>query len=482
MHPEPTSRPAAPRSPLVELMTVAAPSIAAMMSYPLKQFVDARMVSELGSGQFTAQGDGGIVAWVYIGTYFSALSIISTYVAQHLGAGRPERGAAYLWNGLFLALLGAVPAFVGAFFIEHLFGAFFADPERVEMASLYCRVLLLGAFFPIAARVVGFYFYGMHKPSVVFIASLLGALTNIVFNYALIFGHWGFPELGLRGAALGTVIASAVEFTLPMAVFCSPRWSRRWRVFGEWRPSRRIVREIIRVGWPGGVTVGNEMTCWAIFMAVIIGRLGEAHSAASWIALRYMTLSFQPTLGLQMAVSAVVGRHIGARDRVAAEHRAWLGMKLGMLYMATCAVLFVVFRDRLFGFFITDEYSPEIAAEILKVGGAVMICAAFFQLFDAMAIIMFGALRGAGDTVWPGLVSAAMSWILIIGVGGSISLLWPELGAVGPWIGAALFITALGTTMVWRFARGPWREIELVREPEAEPESAALPEPAGAAT
>jgi MATE family multidrug resistance protein len=468
MHPETTTHPSASqRSPLVELMTIAAPSIAAMMSYPLKQFVDARMVSELGGIAFTAQGDGGIFAWVYIGACFSSLSVVSTYVAQHLGAGRPERGAAYLWNGLLLAALCAIPAMVGSFFAHDLFGLFFDDPERVRMASMYCRVLLMGAFFPIAARVIGFYFYGMHRPSVVFIASLLGAVTNIALNYAMIFGHWGFPEMGLRGAAIATVIASAAEFTLPMAVFCSPRWARKMHVFAEWRPSKRILKELVRIGWPGGMMVGNEMTCWAIFMAVIVGRMGEAHSAASWIALRYMMLSFQPTLGLQMAVSAVVGRHIGARNRQAAEHRAWLGMKLGMAYMASCAVLMIVFRKQMIGSFITDEYSAEMAAQVLTIGSSVMICAAFFQLFDAMAIIMAGALRGAGDTVWPGAITAALSWVFIVGVGLLIARLRPEWGAVGPWIGAALFITTLGIAMVWRFARGPWREIDLVRTPTA---------------
>lgn len=212
--------------------------------------------------------------------------------------------------------------------------------------------------------------------------------------------------------------------------------------------------------------VGNEMTCWAIFMAVIIGRLGEAHSAASWIALRYMTLSFQPTLGLQMAVAAVVGRYIGARDRAAAEHRAWLGLGLGMAYMTTCALVMVVFRRELIGYFVTDGYSPEIAERVLSIGGAVMICAGFFQLFDAMAIIMMGALRGAGDTVWPGVTTALLSWTFIIGGGLAISAIWPEWGAIGPWIGAALFITALGLTMLWRFVRGPWREIELVDDPD----------------
>jgi len=462
---ETTSPPAAPRrSPLAELMLVAAPSIAAMMSYPLKQFVDARMVSELGGVAFTAQGDGGIIAWVYIATYFSALSVVSSYVSQHLGAGRPQRGAAYLWNGLWLAALGAIPALIGAFFVEDLFRLFFDSPERIAMATTYCNILLMGAFFPIAARVVGFYFYGMHKPSVVFIASLVGAVANIALNYAMIFGHWGFPEMGLKGAAIATVIAGAVEFGLPMAIFCSPWWARKLHVFAEWRPSRKIIREIVRIGWPGGVMVGNEMACWAIFMAVIIGRMGEAQSAASWIALRYMTLSFQPTLGLQMAVSAVVGRHIGARDREAAEHRAWLGMKIGMAYMASCALLMVVFRKPMIGYFITDEYTAEMASQVMAVGSAVMICAAFFQLFDAMAIIMAGALRGAGDTVWPGLMTAVLSWVFIIGVGWSIALIWPEWGAVGPWIGAAFFITALGIAMVWRFARGPWREIDLVDE------------------
>lgn len=449
-------------------MIVAAPSIAAMMSYPLKQFVDAYMVSQVGVLELTAQGDGGIVAWVYIAACFGSLNVISTFVSQHLGAGKPEKGAAYLWNGLFLAMLFAIPAFICGFFGSQLFGLFYENPERVALADTYFSILMFGAFFPIAARTVGFYFYGMHRPSVVFVTSLVGASTNIGVNYLLIFGNWGFPELGLKGAAIATVIASAVEFSIPMLVFCSPRWARRYHVFRWWRPSLTTIKEIVRIGWPGGLMVSNEMACWAIFMSVIIGTMGPEHSAASWIALRYMTLSFQPTLGLQMAVSAVVGKHIGAGDRDAAAHRAWLGMKIGMLFMATCAVVFVVFREPLIRLFIESADTPGDVEAILRIGGGVMICAAFFQLFDAMAIIMSGALRGAGDTVWPGIVTAILSWIFIIGVGYAIAASFPEWGAVGPWIGAALFITTLGLVMVWRFAKGPWREIDLVKVPEVE--------------
>ena len=246
------------------------------------------------------------------------------------------------------------------------------------------------------------------------------------------------------------------------------KWNARYASRAAWRPSLRPIRDLLRVGWPAGLMMGNELICWGYLMAVLLPLGGRAagddpvvHNTAGWIALRYMHVAFMPAIGLSIAVSAMVGKAMGMRRPDLAAARAWLGLKVTLAYMGACAVAFVVFREDMIEVFVPADMSPDERDAVLRVGAMVMIAAAVFQLFDAMAITMSAALRGAGDTLWPGVVTVVLSWMLIVGAGHLLIELAPGLGSLGPWIGAAAYIIALGACMIGRFLGGRWKTLSL---------------------
>lgn len=460
----PTRRSLRERSPTAELLFIAAPTIITMVSYPMKQFVDAWMVSMLGQNQLAAQGNGSIAAFLPISFFFGLASVVNTFVAQHLGAGRPERGPAYAWNALWLGAFGWIAMLVFAAFIGPIFRTLGHDPMIERLETDYSRILLAGAIFTVGARTMSYFFYGVHRPMIVMAATIIGNLVNLGLDYILIFGKFGAPALGVHGAALATVFGGLIEFAIPMALFLGPTFHRAYRTRSAWRFSPYHVKSLLRLGWAGAVQWVNELGCWAVFMTVLVGRFGPAENAAGWVALRYMQLSFMPAVGMSIAVTAVVGRRIGMGDLAGAERRAWLGMRLAMMYMGALAVGFVIFRDQAVRLFISEQTPPEQIDTMLIVGRRVMIVAAVFQVFDAMAIVLMGGLRGAGDTIWPGVVSAIEAWGLIV-VGGLLAAeLAPQWGSLGPWIAAGVYIIAMGLTMLFRFTLGPWRSIRLFED------------------
>ena len=123
----------------------------------------------------------------------------------------------------------------------------------------------------------------------------------------------------------------------------------------------------------------------------------------------------------------------------------------------------MIFREPMVRLFtIASVNDGESAQRVVELGSQIMICAAIFQAFDAVGIVYTGALRGAGDTFWPGVITISLSWSLIVGGGVWIAYAYPQLGSVGPWIGSTVYIIVLGVAMVWRFERGPWRTHRLV--------------------
>lgn len=473
--------------PLREVWSIAWPTILTMTSYTIMQFVDALMVGQVGPVELTAQNNGGVWTFTPLAWVMGALTVVNTYTAQNLGAGRPESGSKYGWTAIWVSVLAwLVFMLPAAALVPHLFGAMKShSPELVRMESGYARILLSGSVFMLCARGIGHYFFGMHRPKIITIATVAGNITNVILNYILIFGEAGLtayaddgsvlfalpgvpgaPTLGVYGAAVATIIGTTVEFSIPLAVFLSPKWNRRYHTRAAWRPRWKTFREVVKLGWPCSIQWGNEIVCWSLFMSVIIGTFGEAHMTAGWIGLRYMHLAFMPTVGVATAVSSLVGKYIGAGRPNTGVARARLGLVIAVAYMTFCGGVFYLFRHQLVSLFVGGDTPPEQVREIIAIGGRIMVCAAVFQFFDAFGIVYSFALRGAGDTLWPSVATIVLSWSFIVGAGWLLAHLKPEWESLGPWIGAATFIIVFGITMAWRFESGKWRSIKLLDTPE----------------
>jgi len=482
-------------TPLAEVWSIAWPTILTMTSYTIMQFVDKLMVGQVGPLELTAQSNGGIWAFVPLAWVMGVLSVINTYVSQNLGAGRPENGPRYPWNGIWLSvitwLLFMLPMAVCVPWIFALMKTHSPGLQRMEAG--YCQILLAGSVILLSSRSINHYFFGMHRPKVVTVSAIIANITNVLANYVLIFGEagletmllqrWhvnlpgipGTPALGVYGAAIGTVIGTVVEFVIPMAVFLGSTLNRKYRTRAAWRPRWEPIREIFRIGWPTGIQWGNEIICWAVFMTVTVGIFGEHHMTAGWIALGYMHLSFMPAVGVSVAANSLVGKYIGAGQPDVGVARARLGLAIAIVYMTVCGLAFFIFRHGMVALFIGgQELPPEVAEEIILIGGRLMICAAVFQTFDAFGIVYTGALRGAGDTLWPSAATIIYSWSFLVAGGWALARFVPQWESIGPWIGAAAFITVYGITMAWRFESGAWRSIKLLATPREEAAEVAL--------
>jgi MATE family multidrug resistance protein len=457
-----------------EMLVMAAPTVATMTSYTLMQFVDGWMVSRITPADpvyLTAQGNGSVWSFAPTSFFMGLVGVVNTYVAQNLGAGTPRNGAAYAWNAMWLGLaLWACVLLPATLAVPYVFANMGHDAKLVELETAYAQVLLLGGIFTMTSRSIAQYFYGMHRPAITLVGALAGNITNLVFNYFLIFGTFGFPALGVKGAAIATVIGSFVELMIPLTVFLSSKYNTLYSTRAAWRPDLQRIREIMKLGWPPAVMFGNELICWAIFMTYYAGHFGVNHNNAGWIVLRYMHLSFMPAVGLSYACTAIVGKCLGAGRPDLVPRRAALGVTMAMIYMGLCALAFVIFREDLVRVFVPDELlqkKPEVANDVIAIAAGLMIIAAVFQIFDGLGITLVGVLRGAGDTVWPGVVTIVLSWVCILGLGAALTFLVPhwDLKSKGPWIAAAIYIILLGLALAWRFKGGAWKNIKVIDRP-----------------
>ncbi len=461
------------RHPIREVWAQAWPSVLTMVSYTSMQFVGALMVAQVGPVEIAAQGSGGIWSFVPLAFLFGVLVMVNTFTAQNLGAGRRNETARFAWTGLWFSLaVWIVVMLPWAFFLPYFFKQLGHSELLCAQETKYAVTLVLGSLIALAGKCMSNFFFGLQRPRVIALAAIVGNIVNLFLSYAFIFGQNGLPSMGLPGipglpalgilgAAIATLCGTCAELSLPLSIFFSAQFAKDHGVWESWRPSLVDLKKLVRVGWPVSIQFGNEIVCWAIFMTLLVGRFGEIHLSAGWATLRYMNLSFMPAVGFSVAATALVGKYIGAGRPDLAANRAHWGVLMAAMYMTVCGVVMAIFREPLISLFATSSNAQD-AEKILRIGSHFMICAAVFQTFDAVGIVYTGALRGAGDTVVPGLYTIAFSWIFIVLGGWIFAVEWPGLESLGPWIASAFYIIVLGAFMAKRFEGGRWKQIRLL--------------------
>ena len=453
-----------------EVWAQAWPAAISMLSYAVMQFVDSIMVAVLGDAAVAAQGNGGSLFWAPMSFAFGMLALVNTLVAQRVGAGRTAELARYGWAGLWLSLGFTLVVLVPyALALGPILRAYDVhSPEILDMEITYARILLAAGIFTVGGKAISNFFYGLQRPKIVTAAAIAANLANVVCNFVFIYGEagvtiWGVhlpgipgtPALGVAGAALGTAVGASVEAAIPLAVFLSPRLNAEFAVLRAWRPDLRAIRDIVRLGFPAGLHLLSESGSWAIFMVYLVGTFGEAHNAAGSTVMKYVMLSFMPALGIANAATSVVGKHIGEGNHDAAGRSAHAAVAIAAAWMTTCAIGFAIFRHDLAAVFLDSPDAIAIAATLF-------LFAAVFQTLDALGTVYIAALRGAGDTLVPGIATVILAWTVIVGGGFLMVAVRPDLASKGPWLAATAYIVLLGVFVTVRFERGGWRSRRLL--------------------
>ena len=467
-----------PKWGFAEVVRLSAPASMSGLNRVATQFVDGYMISHLGAATVSGQAMGGLMAFMLESFARGVLSVVNTFVSQNLGAGRLRRCGQYTWAGLMLVGLFAAILCPLALVARPLFALLGHEAEVQPMEVIYFRYMILSAPIALAIRALEGFFYGVHRPGIVFRVSLLACLLNVFGNWVLIFGQFGLPALGLHGAAIASVVSWVVQLVVLACLFLSHRFHKRYGTRFAKTAGVKHCRQILRIGLPSGGSFFIDIATWTFFMTVLVGHFGKLHLTAASHAMRYMRMSFIPAIGIGIAATVLVGRYIGLQQRDVARRRAYAALITGMVYMGLCGLAFIVFRRPMMGLFVNmknSPYTPDEAAEIIAIGGRILLCMAVFQLADAVNIILSGALRGAGDTRWPMWAMAISSTLILICGGVVMITLCPQLRSVGPFSAAAINCIVLAVVLAIRFESGQWRKIDLLA---IKPRAAVGPRPA----
>ena len=350
--------------------------------------------------------------------------------------------------GLWLSILFFVVVMPLMWWSAPILRAIGQEPGVAANAQLYLRVAGWGMLPALGVMVLKNYLAGLEHTRVVFWVTVAAAFANAMANYVLIFGHLGFPELGITGAALASLVSHGTMLVL-VAAYALRKLPDHQLFVRFWKPDWEMFGSVFRLGLPIGVTTLAEVALFAA-TAVMVGWLGTVPLAAHGIALQIATASFMVQLGLSNAATVRASNAQAKGDAPRLERGASVTVLLSLGVVALATVVFLTVPDVLMGLFVAPD-DPDRAA-ILAVGASLLAFAALFQLVDAMQVIHLGVLRGLQDTRVPMIIAALAYW----GVGLPAAWLFGfplGYGAPGVWFGLVLGLGVAAVLLGWRFWR-----------------------------
>ncbi|PHR17079.1 MAG: MATE family efflux transporter [Hoeflea sp.] len=377
-------------------------------------------------------------------------SAILPLAAQAEGRNDPTHVRRSVRMGMWILLIYSVLAMPFLWQLEPALIALGQKPELAALASDYIRIAQWGMFPAVMMMALRSFFAARSRAAIVLWSALVGTVVNAILNYGLIFGNFGWPEMGVRGAAVASVFSSSVIFLI-MAGWAAlhPRHSE-YNLFQRfWRPEWPAFVEVFRLGVPIGFTILAEV---GLFMAasVMMGWLGTVQLAAHGIAIQLASISFMVPLGLSHAATVRIGQAYGRADMEGLARAAHTVMGLSVLIALASGALFWLFPEALVSLFL-DESNVD-AAELLAVAVPLLLVAAAFQLVDAIQAIGAGLLRGIKDTRIPMFMAVISYWP--VGLSAAYGLGF-GLGYGGPgiWAGLAIGLGVAAVLLNVRFAR-----------------------------
>lgn len=443
-----------------EILRVCLPLVAGMASSTVMQFTDRLFLSRYSVDAIAAAMPASIAAMTISLTLMGVCGYTSVLIAQYVGSKAPHRVGSALWQGIWCALFAAVLLCLNWWTAEPLFALAGHEARIQQLEIIYFRVLVMGAGFSLLGATLAGFFSGRGQTRPVMVANVIAAVINVPLDYLFIFGGFGIPSMGIFGAGLATVIGWIVGFAIMAGLIFTRKndelYHVRRGICFEWDMFRRLLR----YGLPSGVNFFMDMVAVAWF-SFEVGSFGRDALAASNIAFSLNMLTFLPMLGLNIGVSTLVGQAMGRGSPLEAERVTANSLHLALAYMLPLSVFVAACAGPLMDVFAPGDLTPEAFAPVRSLGVILLYFTALYSLVDAMNIIFFGALKGAGDTLGiMFLLLGALVFLLVLPV--TIVNYLGFASTISYWSIFTAYIMLLALGAAWRFHRRRWHRIRVV--------------------
>ena len=450
------------RKTMAELLRIALPMVVSQGTFAVMIFTDRYFMSQIDPVHMAAALGGGVASFFSFCFFIGLFSYANAMAAQYLGAGEKEKCPKVVTQGLIMTAMSEPFLTLITILVVGVFEGMGHAPEQVALERSYYLILMSGVLVTLAKVCISSYFAGIGRTHVVMICDVFGLIVNVPLCYAMVFGKFGFPALGIVGAGISTVVATVLAFTLFVTFYLRKEHRETFAVMRSFSLDVRILRRYWRLGFPSGLEMFLNVAAFNLFL-LMFQSYGIAQGAAAAIVFNWDILSFIPMIGLHVAVISLIGRFVGARDMARVNEVMSAAFSLALAYALLLAITYSTLRYPLVEVFAPPE--GDFSA-IRELAAFMMIGLCSYVMADAVILVSGGVLRGAGDTRWLMVASVSLHWAMLVAQFFIIRVL--ELSPRVSWLGFVLMILAIAVVYALRLKGGRWRDPEALERVMAE--------------
>lgn len=442
-----------------EILKVALPLILSTSSHTIQIFVDRMFLAWYSADALAASVPASMTHFSLMSLFIGTVGYANTFVAQYTGANRPERVGASIWQAFYLAIFAGIMITLMSTLAEPIFNFAGHAPAVRAMEIDYFRILCFGSILMLISSATSCFYTGRGKTWAILWINVIATIVNILLDFAWIFGRWGFPEMGIRGAAFATVAAQGVAALIFVILILRPDNRRAYAILSAWRFEKDLFLRLLRFGLPAGLQFMIDMLGFTAVL-FLIGRLGTQQLAATNLAFNINMLAFMPMIGFNIATTTLVGQNLGRNRPEMAVRVTWSAFYMTCLYMFLIALGYVVFPEAFLKPFTMNADPAEFEA-VLPLVIVLLRFVALYSLFDTMNVIFSATLRGAGDTRFVLFASVSLCWLIMV-IPAYLATEVFHLGLYAIWAATTLYVVLLGFTFLVRFLQGKWKSMRVI--------------------
>lgn len=443
-----------------KVLLIAWPLIIANSFWNLQLTIDRIFLGMLSTESLGAAMAVMGVFWVPMALLQQTASYVTTFVAQYFGAKEEEKIGGCVWQAFYVSIIGGVAFLLLNFLSPWFFGLVGHAPNIQQLEVEYFNALGYSALPTAIVAAISGFFTGLGRTKTVIGINFVGLVLNVILDYIMIFGKFGFPALGIAGAGYATAIATAGAALWGIYLVFSEANELQFKMRTQWHLKLDLIKQFLKFGLPSGMQWALEGMAFTVFL-IVMGRLqnGEAALASSSIAVTVMMLSVLPSMGIAQAVLTLVGQKLGEKKPEEAATITMDGVKISCIYMTLMGLSFFLIPDFYLSWFKNEE-NAMLWSQVSVLAPKILGIVAVFTIFDSMYLNISFALKGAGDTKFVSIVALVIPWPLMVLP--AFLLKDYENAVVWSWWFVALYSFVITNILFWRFKQGKWKSMSVI--------------------
>lgn len=440
------------------MLSIAMPMIASNTCDTVMLFTDRIFLSRLGPEYMSASMIGGLTNFMILSFFFGLIGYSTAVTAQYFGAGDREKYPTVTFQAILIALLSYPVIMLILLPLGHMIfnHSGIAHVQLVQQRP-YFNILMAGSIFWLAKFAFSSFFSGIGRTRIIFIASACSMVANAVMCYGMVFGRLGMPALGISGAGYSTVLSNLIGLFILSFYYFRYAAKSGISIKKAFRFDREILGKIIRYGFSAGLELLLSMSAFTA-MIFLFHAKGLRTATSVTIVFNWDHVAFVPLMGLEVAVTSLFGRYVGAQRLDIAQKTISSGLKTGMIYSLGVAAVFVLIPHALAGIFRPEHFDPTFK-EVENLAVFMIRTASIYVAVEALISVYAGALRGAGDTFWAMLINVSVTWAITFAV--YLGLHVFNLSLKTSWLMLVFIFLAVPLFMFLRFKSGKWKKMRI---------------------